>query len=128
MHENHVNITAAPCIERLTRAAAASEGRVGSPCPPHLVPAGSRRRRLSGQTTRLSEIAQAGSPRTGQGIPEPAERSRVDPAGSPQPTSTLQFAGAAGLDPLMQKPGGDHREVGFVAHARPAAPALMAVL
>jgi hypothetical protein len=25
--------------------AAASEGRVGSPCPPHLVPAGSRRRR-----------------------------------------------------------------------------------
>ena len=28
------------------------------------------------------------------GIPEPSERSRVDPAGSPQPPSTLRFAGS----------------------------------
>jgi len=36
-------------------------------------------------TPRLRKIAPAGSQRTGQGIPEPGERSRVDPAGDADP-------------------------------------------
>ena len=81
--------------------AAASEGRVGSPCPPHLAPAVSRRRRRGtfqakqpaspplGNCTGGLATRRAGHPRAKRKV---SDRS----AGSPQPPSTLRYAGSRG--------------------------------
>ena len=103
-------------------------GRLGETAPRYRpsVGRGDRRAGLatSGQTfgicchsgTRtgasLQSDAQAGSPRAGQGIPEPSERSRVDRPDRRSRHQRCDLRGAAGPDPLMQRPGGDHREVG----------------